>query len=117
VGTAGVDTREPSLPIDLVARKPESVRPPPAAPASLEARAPSVPPEPAPAVRDDHAPDAGDERAERDTSVAPTARRRSGRGWLLLLVLVACGASGYVFRDRLLPFWRVAISTIARRLH
>jgi uncharacterized protein (TIGR02266 family) len=149
LGGAGADPREPSLPIDLVAKKPPSTRPPPAAsepppapaadiptstaiedvptPSATESAsastatedAPRTPsrseatPMPARSARDLEAPE---ETSDRFVSEPPAPKRGSGGRWLLLLLLIAGGASGYVFRDRLLPFWYVAVNAITKRL-
>jgi uncharacterized protein (TIGR02266 family) len=149
LGGAGADPREPSVPIDLVARKPPSARPPPVSSEPLTTPAADVPTataiedvptrietegattstvtenaprtpsrsEATPMPHDARALEAPEETADRFVSEPPAPRRRSGGRWLLLLLLVAGGASGYVFRDRLLPFWYVAVNAIARRLH
>jgi uncharacterized protein (TIGR02266 family) len=136
-----VDPREPSLAIDLVAKKAPSARPPEPAP-EFE-RAPDFEPGPEfvpapefePAPRFDSAPQTAPARtsappiaaprapalsplADEDAPVSePPARRRSGAGWLVLLLLLAGGgAAGYVYRARVLPLWHIAASEIARRL-
>jgi Tfp pilus assembly protein PilZ len=85
VGTSGAIAREPSLPIDLVAKKPSSAPPAAAAPASE----PEV-------VR----------------SPSPPARKGSGGLWFLLLALLAgCAIAAYAMRDRLLSQWQRAPAT------
>ncbi len=149
LGGAGADPREPSLPIDLVAKKPPSTRPPPAASEPPAAPAADIPTStaiedvPTPSAtesvsawtatedaprtpsrseatpmpaRNPRALEAPEETSDRFVSEPPLPKRRSGGRWLLLLLLIAGGASGYVFRDRLLPFWYVAVNAIAKRL-
>jgi len=147
------DPREPSLAIDLVAKKPPSTRPPLApdepvaaepetaategatdtAPAAMaterDIAPPHVTPEAAPATsapdpapipmsrRLPSEPERVEANIEREASELPALPRRSGTGWLLLLLLIASGVAGYAFRDRLLPFWYIAVKAIDRRLH
>jgi uncharacterized protein (TIGR02266 family) len=125
---ADEELREPSLAIDLVARKPPSERPPAPSEPSFTAREPTPsprastpePPTRASHVREDAAGhrDRVEQSLDRSVSEMPLPKRSSGVGWLLLLLLVAGGAvAGYAFRDRLLPLWHTALTTIARRLH
>jgi uncharacterized protein (TIGR02266 family) len=125
------DTREPSLPIDLVAKKAPSEPPeaprepgPPLAPAAeaphhaaVEA-APVVEEAPAPVERaravSESRPAQPQEPSVSDVTIP---RRRSGAGWwLLLIVLIGAGAACYVFRDQLLPLWRQLVSTVMRNI-
>ncbi len=120
---AGADPREPSVAIDLVTKKPPSVRPP-------EAR---DEPEmenvlPTHSARDSReSGQVADRRvsefekvagpADEGTSGAPVPARRSGVGWLLLLILVVASVgAAYAFRDRLLPVWRSVVTEVMSRL-
>ncbi len=129
------DPREPSLAIDLVAKKPPSMPPAqaqnepiaepqnepiaeppnePAAEARYEAtvEAPAAAPRAAPVVRAlQPAPE-----PEPSVSEAPAPRRRSGVGWLLVIVLIGAGAACYAFRDELLPLWHQVVTTIMRNI-
>ncbi len=122
-GAAGADPREPSVAIDLVAKKAPSVRPP----ASRDE------PEmenvlPTRSARDSReAEKVADARvrefekvagpADEGSSEAPAPSGRSGVGWLLLMVLVvASGGAAYAFRDRLLPVWRSVVTEVMSRL-
>jgi hypothetical protein len=119
---AGADPREPSVAIDLVAKKLPSSRPPPASdkPAGAPATTPT-----ASDLRESE--EAADRRlrefekaagpADEITSDAPAPPRRSGLGWwVLLVILAACGASAYAFRDRLLPLWQNVVTEILKRV-
>ncbi len=114
VGQGVGDTREASLAIDLVAKKPASVRPSPAATEPHPAAAPEAP---SANANDGDEPEGPAEPTHPRVSETPAPRRRSGSGWLLLMLLVACGVGGYAFRDRLLPLWHVAVTMVTRQLH
>jgi Tfp pilus assembly protein PilZ len=114
VGTGeAADAREASLAIDLVTKKPPSVRPitevaepMPEAPVSV---APAAPIPPVVTEPDDTAP-------ERDSIDAPV-KRSSGGGWfLLVVVLLAAGGAGYVFRDRVIVYWHMAVTAVNKQL-
>src|SRR5580658_3828588 len=77
-----VPTREVSIPIDLVAKRP-ALDPP-------AARAPAT---------DEH-------EAEASLPVASAPKRRGGRWVFVLLVLAVAGGAGYKFRDRARAGWR-----------
>jgi hypothetical protein len=48
----------------------------------------------------------------------PARKGGSGAFWLVLLVLlIGAAVAGYVFRDRLQPYWHIAAAAIAKRLH
>jgi uncharacterized protein (TIGR02266 family) len=119
LGTAGADPRDPSVAIDLVARKPPSAHPPAA---SEPPRAPAAASLSEVEARESQA--ATDRRlreferaagpADEGASEAP---RRRSIGWgLLLALVVALCAAAYVFRDRLLPLWQLVVTDVARRL-
>jgi Tfp pilus assembly protein PilZ len=108
------NVREASLAIDLVTKKPPSVRPvtaPDVAPVEMapEQRVAPVRHSP-PLARDPEPP------ARESESVAPPPRRRSGGGWLLLLLVALAGGAGFVFRDRVLVFWHTALTTVSKHL-
>ena len=119
---AGVDPREPSVAIDLVAKKPASVRPPPAADERVP---PIVTTRSASETRE--AAEAADRRLrefekaagpadEGPPSEAPAPARRSSVGWwVLLVILAACVVCAYAFRDRLLPIWHGVTTEVLRR--
>lgn len=122
-GAAGDDPREPSVAIDLVAKKPPSTRPP----AVLDEPSPANIPAARPARDSRESEKVADARvrefekvagpADEGASEAPALRGSSGVGWLLLIVLVAASAAGaYVFRDRLLPVWHSMLSEVMSRL-
>jgi hypothetical protein len=77
-----VPTREVSIPIDLVAKRP-ALDPP-------AARAPAT---------DEH-------EAEASLPVATAPKRRGGRWVFVLLLLVLAGGASYTFRDRVRAGWR-----------
>ncbi len=84
VGTkAAAEEREPSLAIDLVAK-----------------RSSSAPPDPAPV------------RAREQVTTEPPkrGRRSKGRGFLPLALLAGCAIGAYAARDRLLTMWQQASS-------
>jgi len=111
------EAREVSLAIDLITKKPPSVRPAtevaePEAPAkAVVAVAAVVPVEPARplAVELEEAP------GDRD-SVDRPPRRGSGGKWLLLLVVAGAAGAGYVYRDRVLVYWHVAVTEVTKQL-
>jgi hypothetical protein len=122
-GAAGADPREPSVAIDLVAKKPPSTRPP----AALDEPDPANVPATRLARDSREAEKVADARvrefekvagpADEGSSEAPAPSGRSGVGWLLLMVLVAAAAAGaYVFRDRLLPVWHALLTDVMSRL-
>jgi hypothetical protein len=132
LGAAGADTGEPSVAIELVAKKAVSSRPPPA---SEEPALSVVPAEPALPVAKPRSPsdlrqseEAADRRLreferaagpadEEPASEPPASLQRSGVGWwVLLVILVACGVSAYVFRDRLLPLWQSVVTEVLKRV-
>jgi Tfp pilus assembly protein PilZ len=81
VGTTEEPARDPSLAIDLVAKKPASM--PPASPTPGKREAP-----------------------RESVSEPPTRSRRSGGGGLFVLALLAgLAVAAYSFRDRLLELW------------
>jgi hypothetical protein len=114
---------EPSVALDLIAKKPASSRPPLASEQPLLATAK---PRSASDLRDSE--DAADRRLreferaagpedEEPSSQAPTSQRRSGVGWwVLLVILIGCAVSAYVFRDRLLPLWQSVMTDVAKRV-
>ncbi len=122
-GAAGADPREPSVAIDLVGKKAPSVRPPES---RDEPEIENV--RPTRSARDSRESEPIADRrvsefekvagpADEGASGAPTPARRSGVGWLLLLVLVlASGGAAYAFRDRLLPIWRAVVTEVNSRL-
>jgi hypothetical protein len=121
------DPREPSLAIDLVTRKPPST-PPPEDPHQPTAETPNEPtaeaPQPmmadAPAEAEPTVPAMPERQAivEREPSVSEPRIpvRRSGVGWLLVVVLIGGAAACYAFRDQLLPLWRQVVTTIMRNI-
>jgi Tfp pilus assembly protein PilZ len=123
LGAAGADPREPSVAIDLVAKKPPSTRPPAELDDPDSANVPATR-----LARDSReAEKVADARvrefekvagpADEGASEAPAPGARSGVGWLLLMVLVAASAAGaYVFRDRVLPVWHSVLTEIMNRL-
>jgi uncharacterized protein (TIGR02266 family) len=116
----GDDTREPSLAIDLVAKKPPSKAPPPPTPEEPLAEAlpapvvePPIEHAPAQAMREPQPV----EPPEPSLSEAAVPKRSSGVGWwLLLIALIGGGAACYVFRDQLLPLWRQVVATVMRNI-
>ena len=125
LGAAGADLWEPSVAIDLVAKKPASSRPPPAAeepaPAIVTTRSPNDLREPEEAADQrlrefERAAGPADEEGPPAETSAPE-RRRSGIGWwVLLLILIAGGVCAYVFRDRLLPIWQSVTTDVQKRV-
>lgn len=83
VGATGAGTKEPSLPIDLVAKKPSTVPPASTAVPSETGRA---------------------EPSKAD-------RRSGGRGFLLLAFIAGCVVSGYAARDRLMTLFQPTAPT------
>ena len=121
-GAAGADPREPSVAIDLVAKKPSSSRPPPTS--DEPARAPATTSSANEARESEAAADRRLREFEKAAgpvdeipSEAPAPPRRSGLGWwVLLAILAACGASAYAFRDRLLPLWQSVATEVLKRV-
>ena len=88
VGTSGgAEPREPSVPIDLVAKRVSSA-PPAAAPAIAREQVDTEPPK-----------------------SRKRSKRRGGLGFLLLALLAACAIAAYALRDRLLTLWQQVSST------
>jgi uncharacterized protein (TIGR02266 family) len=119
----GADPREPSVAIDLVAKKPHSA-PAPAQTPEAPAAGASFEPEPEPvasreplALRDP-APEPEPRPAANPAVVSepPAPARRSGAGWLLVLVLIAAAGACYAFREQLLPVWHQVVRTVMRNI-
>ena len=114
------DARDVSLAIDLITKKPPSVRPAtevaePAAPAkAVEAAVAVVAVVPVESARP-LAVEPEVPAADRD-SVAPPPRRGSGGKWLLLLVVAGAAGAGYMYRDHVLVYWHVAVTEVTRQL-
>lgn len=113
------EDREPSLAIDLVS--PKSSAPPPAVAAAPVAAAPAAPADldgnTEPSVARGGRPVASPVHEPTPASEAAPRRKRSGGGWLFLLVLlVGAGALGYACRDCLPPAWHVAYAEVMKLL-
>jgi hypothetical protein len=121
-GAAGADPREPSVAIDLVAKKPSSTRPPAVEDEPDAADVPELR-SAGNARESENLADARVREFERaagpadEGAEAPAPGRRSGAGWLLLIVLLAAsGGAAYAFRDRLLPLWHSVATEIMNRV-
>jgi Tfp pilus assembly protein PilZ len=112
-GDASPNAREASLAIDLVTKKPPSVRPEnaPVAPAQPEAF--DAPERESPAPTE---PRESTEPTEPTESTPPPRRRSSGRWIFMLLLLGAAGGAGYVFRARVLVTWYAVVAAVTKQL-
>jgi Tfp pilus assembly protein PilZ len=103
------DSREVSLAIDLVG--PRSRLVPARYPACAHAAEASEPDEPKAKAS---SPGGAEEGAAQRSSVGPLAKRRSGAGLILFVLVVAGGFAGYAFRNRILAFSHVVASAISK---
>jgi Tfp pilus assembly protein PilZ len=114
---AAANVREASLAIDLVTKKPPSVRPATALDVTPVAHAEKAPERIAPVTHSPPLARDPEPPARESDSVSPATKRRSGGGWVLLLLLLAiAGGAGFVFRDRVLVFWHTALTTVMKEL-
>jgi Tfp pilus assembly protein PilZ len=103
------DSREVSLAIDRVGPRSRPVPAP--EPAYVHAAEASEPDEPKAKAA---SPGGAEEGVAERSSVGPPAKRRSGAGLILFVLVVAGAVAGYAFRSRILAFSHVAASAISK---
>jgi hypothetical protein len=112
----GADVREASLAIDLVTKKPPSVRPVTAPEVAAVEHAEKAPERIAPVGHSAPPARVSEPPARESESISPPPKR-SGGGWVVLLLLLAiAGGAGFVFRDRVLVFWYMARTIVTKQL-